>query len=159
MSSKEAKRVSDSYTEQVQLLTKANMNGYNRLFGGTLMGWIDVVAAIVARRHSGRNVTTAVVDTLQFKGPAYENDHLLLTGKVTYVGKTSMEICVKTFVEALDGERRLINKAYVVMVALDENEKPAEVPGLILENEHEREAWMRGEKRNKLRKKRRTENY
>lgn len=159
MGKREAKRVSDSYTEQVQLLTKANMNGYNRLFGGTLMGWIDIVAAIVARRHSGRNVTTAVVDTLQFKGPAYENDHLLLTGKVTYVGKTSMEICVKTFVEALDGERHLINKAYVVMVALDENENPAEVPGLILENEHEREAWQRGEKRNKLRKKRRAENY
>ena len=159
MQKREEKRVSDSYTEQVQLLTKANMNGYNRLFGGTLMEWIDVVAAIVARRHCGMNVTTVVVDTLQFKGPAYANEHLLLTGKMTYVGRTSMEVCVKTFVEALDGERRLINEAYVVMVALDENERPVEVPGLILETDGEREAWQRGEKRNELRKKRRAENY
>ena len=77
------KKVSDSYTEQVQLLTKANMNGYNRLFGGTLMKWIDVVAAIVARRHSGSDVTTVVVDTLQFKGPAYANDSLVLIGKIS----------------------------------------------------------------------------
>lgn len=153
------KRVSDSYTEQVQLLSKANMNGYNRLFGGVLMEWIDVVAAIVARRHSGSNVTTVVVDTLQFKGPAYANECLVLRGKITHVGRTSMEVCVNTYVEALSGEKRLINKAYIVMVALDENEKPKEVPGLILETDEERFEWEQGEKRNMLRKERRAENY
>ncbi len=153
------KKVSDSYTEQVQLLTQANMNGYNRLFGGKLMEWIDVVAGVVARRHSGKNVTTAVVDTLQFKAPAYSNECIVLTGKITYVGRTSMEVCVKTYVEGLDGEKSLINKAFVVMVALDENENPAPVPELIIETDKEREAWERGERRNKLRKKRRRENY
>lgn len=153
------KKVSDSYTEQVQLLTKANMNGYNRLFGGTLMKWIDVVAAIVARRHSGRNVTTVVVDTLQFKGPAYANDSLVLIGKITYVGNTSMEVCVRTYVEELSGEKRLINEAYLVMVALDENERPVSVPRLVLQTEEEREMWKQGERRNRLRKKRRAENY
>ena len=155
----EKKKITDSYTEQVQLLTQANMNGYNRLFGGQLMEWIDVVAAIVARRHSGRNVTTVVVDTLQFKEPAYPNECLVLTGKLTYVGTTSMEVMVKTYVEDLDGSKELINKAYVVMVALDENEKPVKVPGLIIETQKEQEAWERGERRNRLRKKRRRENY
>ena len=42
------KRVEDSYTEQVQVLGLANMNGNDRLFGGTLMSWIDIVAAVVA---------------------------------------------------------------------------------------------------------------
>lgn len=153
------KRVSDSYTEQVQLLLQGNMNGYHRLFGGKLMEWIDVVAAVTARRHSGRNVTTAVVDELQFKGPAYANETLLLTGWVTYVGRTSMEVCVKTYVEELSGERRLINTAYVVLVALDENEKPTEVPGLILETEQERMDWEAGKRRNELRKQRKAEKY
>lgn len=153
------KKVCDSYTEQVQLLTKANMNGYNRLFGGELMQWIDVVAAIVARRHSGHNVTTAVVDTLQFKGPAYANECLVITGKLTYVGKSSMEVCVNTYVESLRGTKRLINKAFVVMVAMDEEEQPVTVPGLILETDAEREEWKAGERRHVLRKKRRTENY
>ncbi len=124
------KRMSDSYTEQVQILTQANINGYNRLFGGQLMQWIDVVAAVVARRHSGCNVTTAAVDSLRFEGAGHPNDTILLIGRVTYVRHTSMEVCVETYVESLSGEKTRINKAYLVMVALDENEKPVEVPGL-----------------------------
>ena len=38
------KHVSESYTEQVQILSQSTLNGYNRLFGGQLMQWIDVVA-------------------------------------------------------------------------------------------------------------------
>lgn len=153
------KSPSDSYTEQVQLLTKADMNGYNRLFGGFLMEWIDIVAGVTARRHSGCNVTTVVVDTLQFKKPAFQNEVLVLRGRVTYVGKTSMEIQVKTFVENLDGTKRLINEAYIVMVALDEDQNPTEVPGLILDTEEDRALWEAGKKRNTLRKIRMKENY
>ena len=55
------KTVSESATTQVQILTQANLNGYQRLFGGQLMSWMDIVAAVTARRHSGKNVTTACV--------------------------------------------------------------------------------------------------
>ena len=147
------KRVEDSYTEQVQVLTQGSLNGYNRLFGGQLMEWIDIVAAVVARRHSARYVTTAFIDSLDFKAAAYANDTLVLQGKIVYVGRTSMEVCVRTYVEELDGIRRLINCAYIVLVALDENEKPTPVPGLILETELEREEWKRAGERRTLRKK------
>lgn len=153
------KTVKDSCAEQVQILTQANINGYNRLFGGQLMEWIDVVAAVVARRHSGHNVTTAVVDTLTFQAPAYPNDTLLICGKITYVGRTSMEVCVKTYVEHLDSSRTLINTAYVIMVAIDENEHPTEVPRLLLETDEERAEWEAAEKRAALRKQRRKENF
>lgn len=153
------KRVKDSYAEQVHVLTQANINGYNRLFGGQLMEWIDIVAAVVARRHAGKNVTTAVVDTLSFQAPAYPNDTVLICGYVTYVGRTSMEVCTKTYVEELDGSRKLINTAYLVMVALDENERPAEVPGLITETDEEKEEWEAARKRSVLRKQRRNEKF
>ncbi len=149
------KRVCESRTEQVQILSQGTLNGYKRLFGGKLMEWIDIVAAVTARRHSGRNVTTAVVDSLEFTSAAYANDALVLIGTVTYVGRTSMEICVKTYVEALTGERRLINKAYIIMVALDENERPVQVPGLICETEEEKREWKLGKLRNEARKQRR----
>ena len=145
------KRVRDSYTEQVQILSLDNMNGYNRLHGGQLMGWIDVVAAVTARRHCGGNVTTAVVDMLRFEKPAYANDILVITGTLTFVGRTSMEICVKTYTEK-SGVRDLINEAYVVMVALDDAERPTEVPGLLLETEEEKEQWQRAELRRRQRK-------
>ena len=147
------KRVSDSMTEQVHILSQGSLNGYKRLFGGQLMSWIDVVAAVVARRHSEKNVTTAVVDMLQFNAPAYANDTVCIVGKITYVGRTSMEVKVTAYVEELSGERKLINTAYVVMVALDENERPTEVPGLILETEEERQEYENA----KTRKMRRTQ--
>ena len=133
----EAKHVRDSYTEQVQILTQATMNGFNRLFGGQLMQWVDVVGAVVARRHSGCNVTTAAIDRLTFDGAARPNDTMILRGYMVYAGRTSMEVCVKAYVEALGGERTLVNTAYLVLVALDGLERPTEVPRLIPETEKE----------------------
>lgn len=153
METRKMKRVADSYTTQVQLLTPANMNGYNRLFGGTMMSWMDVVAGVVARRHSERNVTTACVEDLTFRAAAHVNDTLMLTGHVTYAGRTSMEICVNVYVEALTGERNMINQAHFVMVALDENEKPTEVPGLILETEQQKREWDEALERKRMREK------
>lgn len=153
------KRVSESKTEHVQIILFEHLNGYNRLFGGKLVEWIDVVAAVVARRHSNRNVTTASIDNLQFKEPAYINDTVVLRGCMTHTGKTSMEVRVDTFVEKLNGEKTLINRAYLVLVALDENERPVQVPGLILETEEEKEEWQAAIRRNDLRKQRRIEKY
>lgn len=154
-----AKKVSDSYTEQVQTLMLGSMNGRNRLFGGLLMQWIDIVAGVVAKRHSHKNVTTASVDRLEFRAPAYANDTVVLCGRITYVGTTSMEVCVSTYVEELSGEKRLINRAYLVMVALDENDKPTEVPRLILENEEEEKEWEAAKKRREIRNLRRNDDF
>ena len=131
------KRVSDSYTEQVHILTPNTMNGNNHLFGGCLMEWIDVVAVVTARRHCGKNVITAAVDRLEFKGSANINNLVVLCGKIVYAGKTSMQVCVKSYVEDYDGSRVLINQAYVTLVAIDDDEKPCRVPELICLNEEE----------------------
>jgi acyl-CoA hydrolase len=147
------KKVSDSYAEQVQILTQANLNGYSRLFGGQLMEWIDIVAAVVARRHSEHNVTTAVVDMLEFMQPAYANDTLIISGKITYAGKTSMEVRVDTYVEELNGDKKLINTAYLVMVALDENDRPTQIPGLVFETAEEKAEYELALKRKERRAK------
>ena len=153
------RHVSESAVEQTQIVLASHINGAGRLFGGQLMEWIDIVAGVVARRHSHCNQTTASVDSLQFKEAVYMNDTLILFGKLTYVGHTSMEVQVDTYVEALDGTRKLVNTAYFVMVALDKNDHPTTVPGLIVETEEEKAAWAAGERRNALRKQRRSENY
>lgn len=142
----------ESRTEQVQILSQGSLNGCKRLFGGKLMEWIDVVAAVTARRHSGKNVTTAAVDSLEFKAAAYANDTVVLVGTVTYTGNTSMEICVKTYVESLDGTRQLINKAFVIMVALDADERPTRVPPLLPETDEEKAEWEEGKERSAARK-------
>ncbi len=133
-----AKKPSESFTESVHILTLGNMNGYSRLFGGKLMEWIDINSAVAARRHSGRNVTTVSVRNLEFREPAFANDTLVMTSKVVYVGRTSMDICTKSYVEKLDGTQILINSAYLTMVALDENDRPTPVPPLEPETDEEK---------------------
>ena len=152
-----AKHVSDSEIEQVQPVFKGHLNSQNRLFGGQLVAWIDIVAGAVARRHCNHNVTTAVIDSLQFKEPVYPDSFVVLYGRVTFVGKTSMEIRVDSYVEALDGSRKLGNTAYLVLVALDENGRPTPVPRLICETPTERAEWESGERRRRLREQRRSE--
>ena len=84
---------------------------------------------------------------------------MVLIGRVTYVGRTSMEVRVDTYVEDLKGIRKVVNRAYLVLVAIDDNGDPTEVPRLIIESESEKAEWQAGEKRYALRKKRRKEGY
>ena len=154
------KRVEDSMTEQTYLVMHKHINGYGRLFGGQLLSWIDELAGIVAKRHAESEITTACIDQLHFKHPVKLNDMLVMIGKVTYVGRTSMEVRIDSYVEDLDGVRRLINRAYMVMVAVDiETGKAKEVPGLILETEVQKAEWEGGKRRTELRKQRKIEGY
>ena len=151
------KTVDDSRTETIHVVRPNHLNGANRLFGGILMQWIDEVAGVVAKRHAMCNVTTAAVDNLTFLHGAYQNDMVIIRGKLTWVGNTSMEVCVDTYVENLSGVRRRINNAHFMMVALDENDRPTPVPKLKLQTEDEHLAWAHGEERRRIRNQRRAD--
>lgn len=146
------KRVSESYTEQLQFVMNSHINGYGRLFGGTLLQWIDVMFGVVARRHCGCEVTTAAIDHMEFLSPAYLNDLVKLEGRVTWVGCSSLEVRVDTYAQALGGEWRPVNVAYALMVALDANEKPTPAPGLLLETEEQKREFTEGAARQEARK-------
>ena len=137
-----------SRTEQTHIVQPADLNGGGRLFGGTLLKMIDEVAAIVAMRHCGfKTVTTAAIDNLVFKSGAYVNDLIVLIGYVIYTGKTSMEVRVDTYVERTDGMRYPINRAHIVLVALDEKNRPTAVPQLVLQNDVQREEFLQAQRR------------
>ena len=153
------KKVSESMTEQQYLIRPTHINHYGRLFGGQLLYWIDELAGIVAMRHSGATVTTAAIDNLQFKAPAFEGELVVLQGQVTYVGRSSMEIRVDTYTETSDGTRTMINRAYIDMVAINTEGQPIPVPGLIIETEEQQAEWNAAAKRKALRKQRRQEGF
>ena len=156
----EERKVSDSMVETVHMVRPNHMNAAGRLFGGMLMQWLDEVAGMVAKRHTRSNVITASVDKLRCIHGAYQGEMVVIIGKVTYVGNSSMEVRVDTYVEHLeDGMRHAINRAYFTMVALDENDKPKRVPRLILETEAEKAAWEAAEKRREMRMRRKKEGF
>lgn len=157
--SRKSKKVSESVVETVHIIRPNHLNASGRLFGGILMQWIDEVAGVVGKRHCHKNVTTASVDNLIFLHGAYQKDIVVIIGKITYVGKTSMEVKVDTLVEDWEGNRTPINHAYFTMVALDDNDKPTEVPRLELETDEEKEEWEKARLRREIRIMRKEEGF
>ena len=155
------KNVEDSVTEWTKVVEYSDINSEKRLFGGKLMSWIYEVARTVALRHSGNPVITAAVDNMQFKQGAKLDDILVIIGKITYVGRTSMEIRVDTYVEdRRNGMRHVLNRAYLTEVCIDDDDTPVLVPyGINIKTENERAEWEGAEKRIILRKKRRMEGF
>ena len=153
------KRVEDSLTEQSHLLFPKSLNSNGRLFGGQLLEWLDEIAGIVAKRHAECNVVTVAIDNMHFKEGATQEDMIFLRGHLTYVGHSSMEVRVDSYAEKLDGTRKMINRAYFVMVGTDENQKPTEVPGLIVDGVTQEIEWEAAKKRQALRRQRDREGF
>jgi len=150
------KTVEASMTEQVHLIMQQHLNGGGRLFGGALMQWLDEVAGVVAMRHAETyRVVTAAVDNLQFK----QGEIVVLKGYVTYVGRTSMEVEIDTYVEQPDGMRHTVNRAFFVMVAVDEDQKPIQVPELIITTEAEKARNEAAKMRRDMRRQRRENGF
>lgn len=145
------KKVSDSITQRDQIVMSAHLNGSNRLFGGQLAMWIDEVAGITAMRHTGGQIVTACIDNLQFREQVVQGELLVLIGQITYVGHSSMEVRVDSYVEAPHGQRRLINTAYLVEVAIDPQGRPIPAPKLLPETAAEKEQWQAAQRRRKHR--------
>ena len=153
---REKKRVFQSVTESAKIIRQEDINGQNRLFGGRLMEWIDEVAALTAMRHCGGLVTTLAVDQLVFKHGAFLNQVIVLIGRVTYVGNTSMEVRVDTYAEDIpSGDRVAINHATLIFVHVDENDKPTPIRyGLEITSHREQAEWDAALKRAESRKER-----
>ena len=149
----ESRKQWESAVETIYMIRPTHLNSAGRLFGGILMQWIDEAAGLVAIRHSRRNVTTVSVDNLQFLKGAYQGDTVIIKGRLTYVGRTSMEVEVKTYKEDVNRKSELINRAYFTMVALDENDRPTPVPRLELQSEEQKAEFKKGEIRRNMRMK------
>ena len=131
-----------SQVENVYTIRYENINPTGRLFGGQLVSWIDEVAGACASRHTGLAVTTASIDNLTFKQGAYLADRLVLLGRMTYVGNTSCEVRVDTFIEDREGFRHIINRAFLTYVAIDEAGRPLPIPyGLEVNTVAEKARW------------------
>ena len=151
------KKVSESSVEMRYLVMPNHTNPQNTIFGGVVMSWIDMAAAMVAERHSNRPVVTVHVDGISFKAPIKIGDHILIKASINYVGKTSMLVGVKVFAEnPFTGITRHTTTAYLVFVALDDIGKPIEIKGIIPEGEDELRRFSEGKARVEYMKSRKT---
>ncbi|MGE4231911.1 MAG: acyl-CoA thioesterase [Bacteriovoracia bacterium] len=149
------RRSVDSQVTMTEIVLPSHTNALGTIFGGQLMAWIDVAAAIAAIRHARTVCVTASIDALHFIAPVKLGQHVCIFANVNFTHKTSMEIGVR--LEAEDprtGVRRRVAKAYLTFVALDNDGKPTTVPEIVPESADEKrrfkEAKIRREARLKL---------
>ena len=132
----------------VQLVLPNDANTMGNVLGGMVLHWIDLAAAVVAHRHCRSEAVTASIDQVSFLAPIRVGQVAMIAARMTYTGKTSMEIRVDVQSEdLLSGERQQTSTAYLTFVAVDGKGRPKEVPPLILETEDERREARHAEAR------------
>ncbi len=150
--------VAATRVETAQAVLPGHTNGMGTLFGGVVMQWIDVAAAIAAARHAGGLVATASMDRLHFLRPVRVEEFVIVKAEVSFAAHTSMEVEVEVLAEnPWTGDRSQATHAFLTFVALDENGKPRPVPRLILETPAEKQRFRDAAKRRSARLRDRSE--
>ena len=102
-----------SVTHMTEFVLPPHANSFGNVFGGQIMAWVDIAAAICASRHTRLPCVTAFVDNLHFVAPVR-------------VGEVVCENPVKA-------TRWVCTRAVLTFVAVDAQGKPMAVPPLLLD--------------------------
>lgn len=154
-----ARPVSLSQVVMTELVLPSHTNALGTIFGGTIMSWVDIAAAICAQRHSQKQVVTAQIDSLEFVAPVFKGWVVNLKASVNYTGKTSMEVGVR-----VDAENPSTNEtfhtasAYLTFVALDSHGRPTPIPPIDAVSDEEKRRQKAAQFRRELRLKARQMN-
>ena len=147
-----SRTVADSMTRISQIMNPEHANLLGNVHGGVLLKLCDECGGITAARHARRLAVTVAVDSMAFYQPVSVGQLLRLRGRITYVGRTSME--VEVIVEAEDlltGRISHTNSAYYIFVALNDQGQPTEVPRLELTSDVEQRRFEEGKERQRQR--------
>lgn len=143
---------SSTVIDQVTEVFPNDLNSHGTLFGGRLMQIVDMLAAIVAKRHSGQVCVTLGIDSVRFLSPARRGDILVCKASVNKTWRTSMEIGVKVFAEDFRTlEQKHILSAYFTFVAMGDDDRPVEVIPVIPETTEEKRRYKQAEERRNAR--------
>ncbi|MCZ2127221.1 MAG: acyl-CoA thioesterase [Anaerolineales bacterium] len=148
-------KVKNSHASRVylsQLMQPEHANYFGNVHGGWIMKLADEAGALACMRHAQMRVVTVAVDSVTFREPIKIGDLVTFTAEVTYTGRTSLEAEVQVTAEnPISGERTHTNTAYLVYVALDEDNRPAPVPQLVVESEAEQARFKQAQIRQQRR--------
>ncbi len=144
-------KASVSKTTLTELVLPNDTNPLNNLMGGRLLHWMDIAAAISARRFCKRIVVTATVNHVSFNKPIPMGSVVTLEARVSRSFSSSMEVFVDVFMEeTMTGEFVKCNQAIYTFVAVDQQGKPIEVPKLEPETEEDKSRYDSALRRRQL---------
>ena len=138
----------DSQVVMTELVLPQHANAIGTIFGGQLMSWIDIAAAIAARRHAGNTCVTASIDELHFLAPVRVGNVVNISARVTAVHRTSCEVQVLCLGETAGSSARFrIAKAFLTFVLVNEKGQPLPMPPLRVESAEDKKLEAQGKLR------------
>jgi acyl-CoA hydrolase len=144
----EPKPVSASRVEMVEIVLPGHTNQLGTIFGGQLMAWIDIAAAIASGRHARGVCVTASLDALHFVAPVRLGHYVTLLASVNFTGRTSMEVGVRLESEDPNsGLRTHVATSYLTFVAIDEHGQPRPVPPVVPQTPDEQRRYRHAQTR------------
>jgi acyl-CoA hydrolase len=152
MGKPQGKSPSESSVTMTEIVLPSHTNALGTIFGGQIVSWVDIAAAIAAGRHARRVVVTASIDALHFVAPVRLGHVVHLKAMVNFAGRTSMEVGVRVdSEEPITGDMKHAMTAYTTFVALDEKGKPVEVPPVLPQSPVEKRRFEEAKKRREAR--------
>ncbi len=148
----EGKRISDSAVEQYHEVFPNDLNPMDSIYGGRVAYLVDAVAAMVARRHSGRVCVTASMDSIDFLSPVRKGEIIILKASVNRVWNSSCEVGVKVVTQDFKTSMaRHVATAYLTFVALDDEGRPTIMFPVIPESADEKRRYKEASQRRRIR--------
>ncbi|MEC7895243.1 MAG: acyl-CoA thioesterase [Bacteroidota bacterium] len=154
MKNMEEKKIATQSTKisMSEMVMPNDTNNLNTLFGGKLMYWMDMAAAICAHKHTNNVVVTASVDNITFKAPIHKGDIVTLNAFITRVFNTSMEIFIEVTAQNSNKKEKIeSNTAFFTFVALNQKGKPVKVNEIYPENKNDKKLFDGALRRRQLR--------
>lgn len=149
---KKGKAPKESWVEMTELVLPQHTNARGTAFGGTVVSWVDIAASTCAMRHTHKSVVTASIDAMHFLAPVKRGWIINIRASINYTSRTSCEVGVRVTSEnPLSGDIYHTASAYVTMVALDEFDKPTEIPPIVPQTEVEKKRYEAAKKRRESR--------
>lgn len=148
MSELTPRTVAETALTMTQFMQPEHSNSLGNVHGGVVLKLCDECGGIIASRHARRPAVTVTVDSVTFYQPVLVGRLVFVHGRITWVGRTSIEVELRVETEnLLTGEVLHTNSAYFVYVALGADRKPTAVPTLLLQSEEEHQRFADGQQR------------
>lgn len=141
----QAKPSSESRLDLHTLMVPEHANSHGNVHGGVILRAVDEAGALCAMRHARKPVVTIEIDSMTFRKPVHVGELLICSARVTWVGRSSIEVHVDVHAEhPITGATSHTNSAYVVYVALGGDGRPTPAPPLALTSDEERADFAAG---------------
>ena len=110
------------------LAMPADANPAGDIFGGWVLGQMDIAGGFLASGHCGGRTVTVAVDAMKFHKPVHMGDEVSCYSRIVRVGRTSIAVMVETWVRRSRlGEPVHVTEGVFTYVAVDPEGRPIEV--------------------------------